>query len=592
MTRRVRRRLSAAAGDARARRRRDRRLGRRRSRSPTRARRWSRWSCSRARRRRAPTRPRRSASRTSPATATSRSSPASDPEPLGDDDDRRRADARRAALRRPPQQLRRAGPPGARADPDRARQGPRAPRRRPQPRGARAAARARGRERGARRGALAERRAAQPDRRRRGGHRPGGVALARARRAWSTRSSTTLTDDRRSTDRALDAALERAAGDQRPQPARTLARLATLRDRRAAARARRSPTSAPDLAIDASQRFGPFLDDAEATMDVGRADAQPGRQPARQEPADAARGARSRVLTAPLDIAAAAGAVLDTLLGERELQRALFSADGYGQRAEGRGRRRARRGRGRGGQPGRLRGQRPGAPLPARRDGAHLRDRSACRSRPAASKPRSPRRAAAAAASTMAVTSAAAAAAARAAAGGGGGPGDRPTGADDDRRRSPGRHARRGRRRGRRAPRRDRRRRRRRRSARAAAGGDGGQGGDLDAAEDLLDFLDGAMSGRTQKPGARPRAPCAAARSRLARRKTAARPDRRRRSALALAVGRLAVGQRRAVPEPLRDQGRGRGRLADPQGGRHGPGRRPLRRADHRRRARRRRTCW
>ena len=36
------------------------------------------------------------------------------------------------------------------------------------------------------------------------------------------------------------------------------------------------------------------------------------------------------MLTAPLDIAAAAGAVLDALLGERELQKALFSADGYG----------------------------------------------------------------------------------------------------------------------------------------------------------------------------------------------------------------------------------------------------------------------
>ncbi len=42
------------------------------------------------------------------------------------------------------------------------------------------------------------------------------------------------------------------------------------------------------------------------------------------------REAPARVLTAPLDIAAAAGAVLDALLGERELQEALFSADGYG----------------------------------------------------------------------------------------------------------------------------------------------------------------------------------------------------------------------------------------------------------------------
>ena len=43
------------------------------------------------------------------------------------------------------------------------------------------------------------------------------------------------------------------------------------------------------------------------------------------------REAPGRVLTAPLDIAAGAGAVLDALIGERELQKALFSADGYGE---------------------------------------------------------------------------------------------------------------------------------------------------------------------------------------------------------------------------------------------------------------------
>jgi virulence factor Mce-like protein len=42
------------------------------------------------------------------------------------------------------------------------------------------------------------------------------------------------------------------------------------------------------------------------------------------------RAAPSRVLTAPLDIASASGALLNALLGEKQLQRALFSADGYG----------------------------------------------------------------------------------------------------------------------------------------------------------------------------------------------------------------------------------------------------------------------
>ena len=153
------------------------------SRSPTRAPRWSRWSCSRAPRRRTPTPPPRSASRTSPATATSRSSRARPPSRSA----RRRSGMRSTVVaprfddllnsfNEPVRQglelllielgkgLERRGDDLNTADP-------------------RAAPRARGRRRGAGRGPLAERRAAQPDRRRRGGHRAGRGTLARARRA-------------------------------------------------------------------------------------------------------------------------------------------------------------------------------------------------------------------------------------------------------------------------------------------------------------------------------------------------------------------------------------------------------------------------
>lgn len=84
----------------------------------------------------------------------------------------------------------------------------------------------------------------------------------------------------------------------------------------------------PDLEL-TLQRFGPFLDDAKATMDaVGPTLSLVSNLFVKSLPT--LRAAPDRVLTAPLDIAAAAGAVLDTLIGERPLQRALFSADGYG----------------------------------------------------------------------------------------------------------------------------------------------------------------------------------------------------------------------------------------------------------------------
>jgi virulence factor Mce-like protein len=88
----------------------------------------------------------------------------------------------------------------------------------------------------------------------------------------------------------------------------------------------------PDLEL-ALQRFGPFLDDAKATMDaVGPTLSLVSNLFVKSLPT--LRAAPDRVLTAPLDIAGAAGAVLDTLVGERALQRALFSADGYGKGPE------------------------------------------------------------------------------------------------------------------------------------------------------------------------------------------------------------------------------------------------------------------
>jgi virulence factor Mce-like protein len=87
--------------------------------------------------------------------------------------------------------------------------------------------------------------------------------------------------------------------------------------------------SAPDLEV-TLRRFGPFLDDAKATMDaVGPTLRLVDNLLVKSLPT--LRAAPDRVLTAPLDIAAAAGAVLDTLIGDPKLQKALFSADGYGE---------------------------------------------------------------------------------------------------------------------------------------------------------------------------------------------------------------------------------------------------------------------
>jgi virulence factor Mce-like protein len=137
--------------------------------------------------------------------------------------------------------------------------------------------------------------------------------------------STTLTTTAQHSP-GLDAALEKlpeTAADTRDVLAE-LTRFAT--DARPLAQT--LADSAPDLAV-TLRRFGPFLDDAKATMDaVGPTLNLVENLLVKSLPT--LRAAPDRVLTAPLDIAAAAGAVLDTLIGDPDLQKALFSANGYG----------------------------------------------------------------------------------------------------------------------------------------------------------------------------------------------------------------------------------------------------------------------
>ncbi|HEX2127682.1 MAG TPA: MlaD family protein [Solirubrobacterales bacterium] len=125
---------------------------------------------------------------------------------------------------------------------------------------------------------------------------------------------------------ALDTALEKAPQTS-AQAETTLAKLADLTET-----ARPLAVSLRDSAPDLERTLtllGPFLEDARGTM---RAAAPTLQLVQRLLTASlpTLREAPSRVLTAPLDIAAAAGAVLDTLMGEPKLQKALFSADGYG----------------------------------------------------------------------------------------------------------------------------------------------------------------------------------------------------------------------------------------------------------------------
>lgn len=124
----------------------------------------------------------------------------------------------------------------------------------------------------------------------------------------------------------LDAVLE-VGPETASRAERTLSKLADLTEA-AKPLAVTLHDSAPELERSLTL-LGPFLKDARGTMRAVGPTLQlfdrllTGSLPTLRE-------APSRVLTAPLDIAAAAGAVLDTLLGEPELQKALFSADGYG----------------------------------------------------------------------------------------------------------------------------------------------------------------------------------------------------------------------------------------------------------------------
>ena len=125
---------------------------------------------------------------------------------------------------------------------------------------------------------------------------------------------------------ALDAALERLP-ETTDRARTTLAKLGTLAIS-ARPLARTLAAAAPDLET-TLRRLGPFLDDARTTMNaVGPTLSLIDNLLRSSLPT--LREAPSRVLTAPLDIASAAGAVLNSLLGERKLQEALFSADGYG----------------------------------------------------------------------------------------------------------------------------------------------------------------------------------------------------------------------------------------------------------------------
>ncbi|MGI9020848.1 MAG: MlaD family protein [Solirubrobacterales bacterium] len=125
----------------------------------------------------------------------------------------------------------------------------------------------------------------------------------------------------------LDAALERA--DEAATVARPL--LAELRRAATAATplAERLAVAAPDLALSA-KLLGPFAQDAAAALDdIGPTLELTRRLMRMAEPTLEA--APTRVLTAPFDLAAGVGTLLETLLGEPKLMKALFGADAYGE---------------------------------------------------------------------------------------------------------------------------------------------------------------------------------------------------------------------------------------------------------------------
>jgi hypothetical protein len=125
----------------------------------------------------------------------------------------------------------------------------------------------------------------------------------------------------------LDAALDRApetAAEAQPL-LRTVQRAAN------AARpvAEQLKLATPDL-VTASQLLPPFVEDAKAALDdIGPTLLLTQRLLKAAEPTLEA--APKRVLTAPFDLAAGVGTLLQTLIGEPKLMKALFGADAYGQ---------------------------------------------------------------------------------------------------------------------------------------------------------------------------------------------------------------------------------------------------------------------
>jgi phospholipid/cholesterol/gamma-HCH transport system substrate-binding protein len=126
---------------------------------------------------------------------------------------------------------------------------------------------------------------------------------------------------------ALDAALEKAP--QTAAEARPL--LIALREAAIAGRplAETLAEAAPDLSR-AAVLLAPFVEDAKAALDdIGPTLVLTRKLLEAAEPTLEA--APKRVLTAPFDLAAGVGQLLDVLLGEPTLMKALFGADGYGE---------------------------------------------------------------------------------------------------------------------------------------------------------------------------------------------------------------------------------------------------------------------
>jgi virulence factor Mce-like protein len=125
---------------------------------------------------------------------------------------------------------------------------------------------------------------------------------------------------------ALDSALE-AAPETVPLATETLTDLSRLADA-AKPLAVALGEAAPELA-ESSMLLGPFLDDAEAVLD----DVDPTLEltvELLRASVPTLRANPKRVFTAPFDLTAGIGGLLDSLLGDPVLLKSLFSADTYG----------------------------------------------------------------------------------------------------------------------------------------------------------------------------------------------------------------------------------------------------------------------